>query len=327
MLLYNGGNNFMNKHAYLVMAHNNWEILKKLITLLDDKRNDIYLHIDAKAKNIPIEIVDWVKQSSISIIDSQNIYWADFSQVEVTLKLLEHAYQNGQYSYFHLLSGTDLPIKSKHEIYHFFESNVGKNFIGIVPKEVWYSVRRVKFYHLLLHNQIYRNSKALKGIDRILEYIQRICGINRLKNCDWRIIDGWTWFSITEEFCKYVLEKKALIYQMFSNTIASDELFMQTLIYNSPFVDTLYDATNLKNGSMRYIDWQRGKPYIWGSDEKDFDLLMENPYMFARKFDESQNEIVEKIYEEISRRNKNDKQTVSVENQTPWNRDDSYLSW
>ena len=106
---------------------------------------------------------------------------------------------------------------------------------------------------------------------------------------------------------------------MFSNTIASDELFMQTLIYNSPFVDTLYDATNLKNGSMRYIDWQRGKPYTWGSDEKDFDLLMESPYMFARKFDESQNEIIEKIYEELSRRNENDKQTVGMENQTSWN--------
>ena len=304
----------MNKHAYLIMAHGNWSILEKLIKLLDSEYNDIYLHIDAKSKFSSCEIIGWGKQSRVSIMNSQNVYWADFSQVEVTLKLLEFACQNGQYTYFHLLSGTDLPIKSKNEIYHFFENNIGKNFIGIVPKEVWYSVRRVKYYHPLLHNNIYRNSKLLKGVDRVLEYIQRICGVNRLKNCDWKIIDGWTWFSITEEFCKYVLEKKLLIYQMFSNTIASDELFMQTLIFNSPYVDTLYDINDLKNGSMRYIDWQRGKPYMWGADSTDYKLLIKSPYMFARKFDESQNEIIEMICKELSRRNENDKQAVSVEN-------------
>ena len=29
------------KHAYLIMAHNNWGILKKLLELLDDSRNDL----------------------------------------------------------------------------------------------------------------------------------------------------------------------------------------------------------------------------------------------------------------------------------------------
>ena len=41
----------MNKHAYLIIAHNNFYILEKLILLIDDIRNDIYLHIDSKVKN------------------------------------------------------------------------------------------------------------------------------------------------------------------------------------------------------------------------------------------------------------------------------------
>ena len=32
----------MNKHAYLIMAHGNWNILKKLIFLIDNEKNDIY---------------------------------------------------------------------------------------------------------------------------------------------------------------------------------------------------------------------------------------------------------------------------------------------
>lgn len=40
----------MNKHAYLIMAHGNWKILELLLKLLDFENNDIFLHIDEKAK-------------------------------------------------------------------------------------------------------------------------------------------------------------------------------------------------------------------------------------------------------------------------------------
>ncbi|SCN26461.1 hypothetical protein N3C_2841 [Clostridium sp. N3C] len=39
------------KHAYLIIAHNNFYILEELIKLLDDTRSDIYIHIDKKVKN------------------------------------------------------------------------------------------------------------------------------------------------------------------------------------------------------------------------------------------------------------------------------------
>ncbi len=41
----------MNKHAYLIMAHNNWNILKLLLKSLDTEYNDFYLHIDSKVKS------------------------------------------------------------------------------------------------------------------------------------------------------------------------------------------------------------------------------------------------------------------------------------
>lgn len=36
------------KHAYLIMAHNDIPLLRKLIEILDYPDNDIYLHIDKK---------------------------------------------------------------------------------------------------------------------------------------------------------------------------------------------------------------------------------------------------------------------------------------
>lgn len=256
------------KHAYLIMAHGNWSILKLLLRLLDYENHDIFLHIDKKSKeSIPQDFYEVVKKSKLLVVDSMDIYWADYSIVECELKLLQVARKTGEYSYFHLLSGVDLPIKSAREIYSFFEKS-GQNFIGIVPNEVYYSVRRVKFYHPFTHMRSYRNCKFLKGMDRLLEYVQKFIGINRLRNINWKIIDGWQWFSITNEFCDYLLDNKEKIESLFKYTISCDELVLQTLIYNSEYYNTLYDTEDLKNGSMRWIDWERGKPYTWGGQKK-----------------------------------------------------------
>lgn len=40
----------MDKHAYCIMAHHNWNQLQLLVDLIDDERNDIFLHIDKKSK-------------------------------------------------------------------------------------------------------------------------------------------------------------------------------------------------------------------------------------------------------------------------------------
>ena len=42
-----------NKHAYLIMAHNDFDILEKQLRLLDDIRNDIYIF---KCLTTPVRI-------------------------------------------------------------------------------------------------------------------------------------------------------------------------------------------------------------------------------------------------------------------------------
>ena len=42
-----------------------------------------------------------------------------------------------------------------------------------------------------------------------------------------------------------------------------DEMFLQTIVYNSSFKDKLYDKDydDAGLGNQRYIDWKRGTPY------------------------------------------------------------------
>ena len=45
----------MSKHAYLIIAYNQWNLLKKLIHMLDDERNDIYVHVNRLINNVPFD--------------------------------------------------------------------------------------------------------------------------------------------------------------------------------------------------------------------------------------------------------------------------------
>ena len=55
-----------NRHAYLIMAHGDFKLLKKLLVLLDDMRNDIYIHVDRKVKNFIVdEYRELVKEQGI----------------------------------------------------------------------------------------------------------------------------------------------------------------------------------------------------------------------------------------------------------------------
>ena len=104
------------KQAYLLMAHSNLEQLNFLIRSLDSEFSDIFLHLDAKSKINPDEIVRPVS-SQLYFCDRINVYWAEYSQVQCELNLLRLATRIGKYNYYHLISGMDFPLKNQKEIH------------------------------------------------------------------------------------------------------------------------------------------------------------------------------------------------------------------
>ena len=120
------------KHAFLIIAHNEYPVLEVLLSMLDDERNDIYLHIDKRATELfqQIKKVKMQKAGFYLIENPIEVYWGDISQVQVEYLLFETALSHGSYAYYHLLSGTDLPIKSQDYIHAFFQQNAGKEFVG-----------------------------------------------------------------------------------------------------------------------------------------------------------------------------------------------------
>lgn len=107
------------KHAYLIIAHNEFEILKRLIQALDDERNDIYIHFDRKLNHYPDCRTSYAKLTFLE--ERMDVRWGDISVVDAEFALFDEAYRRGEYSYYHLLSGVDMPLKTQNYIHRFFE--------------------------------------------------------------------------------------------------------------------------------------------------------------------------------------------------------------
>ena len=279
------------KHAYLILAHNNFYTLKVLLKLLDNENNDIYIHIDKKTRNVPKEeILSVVQKSNLHWVTPIKTYWGHSSLVNAELKLIKTAILNVEYEYLHLISGVDLPLKKQSEIHKFFEDNKGKEFVGFSNLKNNYE-DRVKYYYWLQKYE--KNSKIIAKLQEILTKFQKILKVNRLKNSNINIQKGCQWVSITGDFAKYIIKQEKWIQKFFANTNCSDELLMQTILINSPFAKNIYNKNDEYKRCLREIDWERGSPYVWKKEDKD--ILLSSNNIFARKFDENVDKEIMKI--------------------------------
>lgn len=300
------------RHAFLIIAHNNWWQLKQLIQLLDAENHDIYIHIDKKSESfLEKDFLNLTVKSRVYFFKEYEVFWGGFSQVQVELFLFEKAYQQ-KYDYYHLISGADLPLKSNRKIDVFFEKNQGKEFILYDNEKLMNDPeisRRTRYYHYL-QNYRRRYSQKWKNefftfCERISLVVQIVLHVNRVKNLDWIVKYGSQWVSITNDLVAELLIQKDKITKVFSCTNCADELFVQTVAYNCGFKDKIYCSVNGMTENVRFIDWTRGKngnPYTFRI--QDYQSLQMNKNLFARKFSESiDKEIIQSICSELQDEN------------------------
>lgn len=291
--------NSSEKHAYLIMIHESTLVLKKLLMLLDNYNNDIYIHVDKRAKKIDLhEIESWVKVSKIIFTKRYYVNWGTNSITKAEIAMLRTTATHN-YRYYHLLSGADLPLKSQEKIHDFFNQNDGKEFIHFGTESYQRdTISRYNVYHFFT-KQLgrKRDKKFWCNAEMYSLAIQRRLHIDRVKKFERTFYAGSNWVSITNDFAHFVVKEYKNYRKHFRFAQISDELIWQTLIMNSPYKDNLYLSgfRNDYSACMRYIDWNRGNPYVFRID--DFDMLMNSECMFARKFDEKvDKDIIEKIY-------------------------------
>ena len=295
------------KHAYLIMAHTDFALLKTLIKMLDDERNDIYLHVDKKTKDFVPAMFSTSKAKLFILNKRLDVHWGHYSQIRLEMLLFETAHKNGQYVYYHLLSGMDLPIKSQDYIHNFFAENSGKEFVGFwhnKDKEAYNSIAKYHFFMMF-------ERRANRYVQIILSKVRRflsntIYNIFGPRKIDFTCKKGYNWVSISNSFCTYLLSQKKWIEIHFRYSTWGDEAFLHTVIWNSEFRDKIYNSET-PEGSMREIRFTTDIPFSYHLDKpytykaENFDLLKNSSMIFARKFNSNVDaNIIKLIFDYVS---------------------------
>lgn len=294
----------MNKHAYLILAHKNFGQLRKMIELLDHPRNDIFLHVDAKARDFnPKDFEGITRHSWLQILpDRIDVRWGGVSIMRSEIELLRTATLTARYDYYHLLSGMDMPIKPQEKVHEFFDAHKGKEFVNLWEFKKS-TLTRFRYYTVFPEGE---GSFPTRIVNHIFKGLQMAVGFRINRDVDFHF--GSQWFSITDELAHYVLDHEDWLEKVFRHTSTCDEIFLPTLICNSKFRDRLYVPVPVKSqkevnlSNMRFIDWTRGESirHPWTFRADDMELLQSVHHFWARKFDETvDSEIIDKLYKKL----------------------------
>lgn len=280
--------------SYLILAHNNFEHLSRLIDALDDGNSSFYIHIDKKTE----EEYNNPREDVLVIPQRFDINWGGYNMVEATLALMRYAHTHNMSSdYYILISGVDYPIRSRKFLQNQLKS--GKEFIDIAPMPVPYkSMERFEYYYFEYdrRNLNHFNPKFL------VEVFLKKFKIKR--KIPFKLYVGTQWFALTGKCIEYVLKtigKDKTYEDFFRHSLVPDEAFFQTVIGNSSFLGNTA-------ASLTYTDWEVPVPPAM-IEERHVEFLKDHiefndeygqrfPY-FARKFDDKSKSIIAKIRTEL----------------------------
>lgn len=277
-----------NRHAYLIIAHNEFEILRLLVKAIDDNRNDIYILIDKKVKDVPSISSEYSELYLLNDKERINVRWGTKSQIEAEFVLFKKARKNKDYSYYHLISGVHLPLKSQDKIHSFFDDGEQGEYLQIMPTT--YEEIRFKLLYYHLFSQYYMDKRFLMrnisiSLWRISLFVEKILGISR--HLRHRYIKSSNWVSITQRAVDYLLSQENQIKKEYDHTFCADEFFVATTISESKKFKII------KCDKLLKVNFERGNPIKYTLDW--YDDLINSDCIFARKFSSSDIEVAIKI--------------------------------
>ena len=264
------------KHAWLIIAHNEFDVLQRLIFMLDSPESDFYIHFDKKLGSLPKL---HVQSGRLIILEERiDVRWGTVSQIETELLLFETALKHGGYSFYHLLSGTHLPLVPLTELSAFYASHSGEEIMRFWPEDPGDADFKLRRYHFPL-----RNFKSSNSIYRVLCQktwtavlkVQKLLGIRHLRDQIFYKTDNW--LSLSEKASRFLVDRRTDILRKYRWSFCGDEYFVASELMLRKAAFRIFDCKNLL-----YVEFQNDSPRSFTLDQ--YPLLQEKGFLWARKF-------------------------------------------
>lgn len=276
------------------MAHNEFGVLRRLVQILDDSRNDIYIHFDKKVAHLPK--LECHKANLFVLGDEERIsvFWGTVSQIKAEMSLFSCAYKNRPYRYYHVLSGVHLPLWSQNDLYDFYEKEYPQEIMSLwnsSEEEADFKLRRFHFGVQWMKSE--RCVLRLLGFSvwRVCLFVQKRLGIRCNKGQSFRKASNW--LSLSENAVVYLLVNRLRIEKMYRYSFCPDEYFVPTTLNEYPYKFKIGNVQNLL-----YVQFYKANPLEITME--DYEQIRLSSCMFARKFTEKHMDVVDRVLDSIS---------------------------
>lgn len=282
------------KHAYLIIAHHEFAVLQQLLVVLDDPRNAIYVHIDAKVKNSPPL---QTQQAKLHVLqERQDVRWGSVSQIQAEYLLFEAALaERIPYDRYHLISGTHLPLKTQDDIHAFFQQHEEKEVLNFLYTNAYEIDMKLARYHFFLnyfqYGKPWIRRMANLGWHVILK-LQYIFSIRRQAAAVQ--VKANNWVSLTDRAVRHIVSRKEEVLRKFRWSLCGDEFFVPYLL-----ADERCGFTVLNEAKLLFNEFEGSNPRVLTM--ADYTFLVDSDYLFARKFSQSDVDVVDKIVETVKK--------------------------
>lgn len=301
------------KIAYLILAHNNPQHLRRLVGAVTSPSSVCFIHIDKKST-----ISDFLPMASENVVLSDKrlgVYWGDFSMVEATLVLIRKALADPRhFDRLVLLSGTDYPLRSVSTIENFFSRHASDEFINLVQMPA--EAERKPLYRLANFCPCVNTPLPVRLLARIIRRLgmSYTWHYRTYQEYFGHLIPyaGDQWWALSRAACQHIeafIEQQPKLVGFFKNTAFPDEMFFQIILGNSSFLPNI-------RRNVTYADWRiEGSHPAWLSEQHLDDLFSldlsfkpEDWYgagemLFARKFQDADASLVDSVDRRILERN------------------------
>lgn len=265
------------KHAFLILAHNEFGVLQRLLDALDVSGNHVFVHIDKKVTQMP-ELV--MRKGRLLVLSKRiKTYWGDISLIEAEYELMKAASKCGPFDYYHIISGTHFIIVGQNTFESRYNSFGGKSVLQ--PAEIFPGEIRMKIgkYHFFIKKQGSLKNLLWRLLLKIQDYLPKrdISHINSKAS---------QWCSLSQNDVTMLLENEKKLLRVFRRTFCCDEFFVPTALSILGIDAFLYNK-------LLFVDFDKANPRVLKL--ADFDDIMDSDCIFARKFSSESFELIDKI--------------------------------
>ncbi len=228
------------------MCHDEPELLRRVALALRFKEDRLFVHVDKNA-DISRFLSEAENLPNVTFVKNRvEVYWGGFQSIVATMNTIREIFETKiRYSRFVLLQGKDYPLKSPQCIHSFFEQRPleefckGKNITSSDKPGDYMKI--CGYWHMdaprTVGNIFLRKILAFFNTVICIKYRK---GYFKNEHQRWDIYKGWAHFALTERCAKYILnvyETNHSFNLYMKHRFPPDEIYIHTLIYNSPFRD------------------------------------------------------------------------------------------